>query len=440
MAASLRSPVLRRAVGVGWTLLVLAAVSVLIGRDPSAVGAALRVISPLHMAIAAGSILGAKLLLAETFGAIALLERVPLTWRQRQHVYHQSQLAKYLPGFVWQFASKGFLLRAVGSSTGQSARIIATEQVWILGGAAIVGGGLLLLVQLSGGRQERSVSGLLAVSAPRTVAATAAAVLVAVAVGLWSARTRRALHVPSLTSAARLLGAWLVLSASLTVLAVPHLVGDPGGDEVGRVHGAFHVQAFAEIDGILAAGRGHDLTGLLQMGHGGEGRFVGEVVLARAHDLAADRAAFGGHGGGGDEMNGRVVKDFVEAAGDLHARELALEGLELGRIGVIDPFELAAGFDETVALAVDVTVFEVGGGENEFAGLDHGLRFAFGGVGHAVGCLAHGKIGGGRVSGDHAPRRRARPDADWLPLSATPGRCAVGRLSRSVPWCGARDP
>ena len=255
MAASLRSPVLRRAVGVGWTLLVLAAVGVLIGRDPGAVGAALRVISPLSMAIAAVLILGAKLLLAETFGAIALLERVPLTWRQRQHVYHQSQLAKYLPGFVWQFASKGFLLRAVGSSTGQSARIIATEQVWILGGAAIVGGGLLLLVQLSGGRQERSVSGLLAVSAPRKVAATAAAVLVAVAVGLWSARTRRALHVPSLTSAARLLGAWLVLSASLTVLAAPYLVGSGAPATGGRILALVTVAAafpVAYVGGYIA--------------------------------------------------------------------------------------------------------------------------------------------------------------------------------------------
>lgn len=34
------------------------------------------------------------------------------------------------------------------------------------------------------------------------------------------------------------------------------------GDEVGRVHGAFNMEAFAEIDGVFAAGCGDNLPGL----------------------------------------------------------------------------------------------------------------------------------------------------------------------------------
>ena len=41
------------------------------------------------------------------------------------------------------------------------------------------------------------------------------------------------------------------------------------------------------------------------------------------------------------------------------------------------------------AQSVDVAVVEVGGGENEFAGLHHGARFALGRVVHAIGFLAH---------------------------------------------------
>ena len=66
------------------------------------------------------------------------------------------------------------------------------------------------------------------------------------------------------------------------------------------------------------------------------------------------------------------------------------ERLDLFRIGIVDPFELGAGLDQAVALAVDVAVVEVRGGKDEFAGLHHRARLALRRVVHAVGFLAHG--------------------------------------------------
>ena len=95
-------------------------------------------------------------------------------------------------------------------------------------------------------------------------------------------------------------------------------------------------------------------------------------------------------------MYGGVVEDLVERAGEAGAGELGGEGLGLGGGGIVNPLELGTGLDEAVALAVDVAVVEVGGGEDEFAGRDDGGRFALGGVVHAIGSGAHGCKGGRR--------------------------------------------
>jgi hypothetical protein len=52
-------------------------------------------------------------------------------------------------------------------------------------------------------------------------------------------------------------------------------------------------------------------------------------------------------------------------------------------LGVVNVFEGGAGFGEAVDLAVDVAVVEIGGGEDEFAGLDDGAGETDRGVGVA---------------------------------------------------------
>jgi hypothetical protein len=62
----------------------------------------------------------------------------------------------------------------------------------------------------------------------------------------------------------------------------------------------------------------------------GEGRLVREVVLARLHDAAADRAALAGDRGRGDQLHGRVGEDLVEGARDLHLRDILRKAATFG--------------------------------------------------------------------------------------------------------------
>ena len=76
-----------------------------------------------------------------------------------------------------------------------------------------------------------------------------------------------------------------------------------------------------------------------------------------------------GNGGAGDELHVGVVERFLLGAGRVDARVAGAELLDLGRVGVVDPAELAAGLEQAVAHAVDVAVVEADGGEREVARL-----------------------------------------------------------------------
>ncbi|MGX4583153.1 hypothetical protein [Paenibacillus chitinolyticus] len=53
-------------------------------------------------------------------------------------------------------------------------------------------------------------------------------------------------------------------------------------------------------------------------------------------------------------------------------------------IGIVDPFQLAPGFPQAVAHAVNMAVLQSRSGENKVAPRDDRRRFSFGGVVHAV--------------------------------------------------------
>ena len=90
-------------------------------------------------------------------------------------------------------------------------------------------------------------------------------------------------------------------------------------------------------------------------------------------------------------MDGAVGEDFLERAGDFGLRVFGEEGFDFFGVRIVNPFERGAGFEEAVALAVDMPVVEVRGGKREFTGFDYRTGFALGGVGHAVRFLAHGE-------------------------------------------------
>lgn len=79
------------------------------------------------------------------------------------------------------------------------------------------------------------------------------------------------------------------------------------------------------------------------MFEGGEGRFVGEVVLAGLHDFATEWAARVENGGRADQLHGGVVENLVQGAGDLSLRVFFEVSGDLGGVEVVDPFEFCTG-------------------------------------------------------------------------------------------------
>ena len=174
------------------------------------------------------------------------------------------------------------------------------------------------------------------------------------------------------------------------------------------------MEAFAIIDHVFAAGIGDGDAGFGEMVEAGEGSFVAEVILAGVHDADAERAAVGGDGGAGDEMDVGVVEDGVEVLDGFGEREFLDEGADFGGIGIVDVEDFASRLDEAIAHAVDVAVIERGGGEEEFAGFDDWCGFALGGVVHSV--FGHGIMGG------DWGWRGTRPDYQIFQISKLRGR------------------
>lgn len=200
----------RNVASIVWTAAVTVALVAFVLRDPDSLRAALGLFSPVAILVSALLVLLAKVLLAELFGAVARSEGVPLSLYERQRTYHLSQLAKYLPGFVWQFASKALMLQRQGAHPATTARVIAIEQLWIIGGAMFVGVGAAAGMVATGG-------GLLA-GPTGDIRWVLRAGLVGFAVLSATLLLRRSGRGVSRSHAGLSLAAWLALSLSFAVL------------------------------------------------------------------------------------------------------------------------------------------------------------------------------------------------------------------------------
>ena len=190
--------------------------------------------------------------------------------------------------------------------------------------------------------------------------------------------------------------------------------------EVARVQGALHMQAFAVIHHVLPTGGGGDGAGARQLIQRGERRLVGKIVLARLHHPAAERSAVARHGGRRDQAHLRVGEDLVERARHPDLGVLRAEGVNLGRVRIENPFQAGAGFEQSVALAVDVAVIEVRGGEQKRPSWHDRSGPALRGKVHAIGFLAH-RIGHGC---------RWPVIGPWPP----PASASSGRAVRAAAW------
>ena len=169
-----------------------------------------------------------------------------------------------------------------------------------------------------------------------------------------------------------------------------HATDRPSRHQVRGIHCGLHMQPLGIIDHVLPAGTCDGRLRGIELRQRCKGGLVGEVVLACFHDADTKRAAVAGDGGAGDQFDLRISQNFIEGAGDLCCRVFGAKGRDFFFIGVEDPLELGTGFQQAVALAVNVAMVEMDGGEYEFARLDHGTRSALRGVVHSVGLLRQG--------------------------------------------------
>jgi hypothetical protein len=155
-------------------------------------------------------------------------------------------------------------------------------------------------------------------------------------------------------------------------------------DEPAGVDSALDVQALAVVDGVLLAGCLCFGACLRQLAEGGHRGLVGEVVLAVVENAEAEVGPVDGDRGAGDELHLGIVERFLLRSGRLDVRVAGAELVNFRRVGVVDPAELGAGFQQAVAHAVDVAVVEADGGDGEVAwiadGSGGGRRWCVGGA------------------------------------------------------------
>lgn len=205
----------RRIAALLWVIILFGALSTYLSRNSSAFLSSIDATSPGQLLLSFVLVLVGKYLLAATFGAVAVRHGVELSSLDEQRIYHESQLAKYLPGAVWQFAAKGVRLKVAGATPRNAAAIIAVEQIWIVGGAAVIGSAIAVIASAFGFRY-----GVLSRPLPEggfTVTEITFALLAMLSALVTVGLMRRRVF-PDLSEAVRILGAWSAISISFAVL------------------------------------------------------------------------------------------------------------------------------------------------------------------------------------------------------------------------------
>lgn len=123
-----------------WIVGVLAFVLVFISERSHVVGQVSRALQWWHWLFAALGILLAKMLLTYSCQAAVKGVGYPLSYFQAFRVVHVSQLAKYVPGSVWQFVARAAILRELGFGMRAVRDSTVAEYLWLFITAVLVGG------------------------------------------------------------------------------------------------------------------------------------------------------------------------------------------------------------------------------------------------------------------------------------------------------------
>lgn len=187
--------------------------------------------SPAVLLLSTALLLLGKLALNETMLVSARQFLIPLGRRDGFYIYNVAQLAKYVPGSVWQFVSRIAMLRARQAPAAAIRDSMIAENGWVIGSAVLLG---WVLVWLGQPGFFLRLAMALAGAPPAIRTLMVSGLAVALVMGGWWGRRRwprlRPWLVrlcPPLRAVGLLLGAWLALGASFWVCLRPFLSQGP---------------------------------------------------------------------------------------------------------------------------------------------------------------------------------------------------------------------
>lgn len=209
-----------------WILIIGIFVAVYLSRQWPLVAAAVASLSWETVILAIVLVAIAKLLLTLVMQNCCRRFGVVLSFAESFHIYNFTQIAKYIPGSIWQFVARVAVLKARGAENTGIRNAMIYEVIWVAGTSGIVG---LLLVaaqyRLNWNQLIDLGWGELQLPAARSILALCVLVLAGLSLAAWVQREKlekgigAMLPTPSLI--ALLVANWVVLGLSLWVTSPP---------------------------------------------------------------------------------------------------------------------------------------------------------------------------------------------------------------------------
>ena len=147
---------------------------------------------------------------------------------------------------------------------------------------------------------------------------------------------------------------------------------------------SFIMQPFRVIDHVLLAGCYYGFLCGIQLIQGCKRSLIRKVIFSGTHGPQAESTAFTGHCRAGDHMGFSVFQGFFLAPGCFGLRKSLQESGNLLLVRIINILQCTAGFSQSVAHTVDMTVIQPYRGKHKFSRFYNRLRFPFRRIVHTV--------------------------------------------------------
>jgi len=128
----------------GWVSAVLIFISYYASTKFVIIKKSVAILSPPTIVLAVCAIVLAKCCLSINMRFAASKAGLCISMKDSYCIYNRTQLAKYIPGSIWQFVGRMVILRERGASPAAIRDSLLAEHAWIVGSAALLGVVLVL--------------------------------------------------------------------------------------------------------------------------------------------------------------------------------------------------------------------------------------------------------------------------------------------------------